>query len=153
MHVSLPHRFSSTPRGKYTGGRRVKYTINYNLLRNLFHSIPAPKIDVQRLAKVDAPGLMRSTAVAYHFCPSLPAAFTQPGALTLANLCTYNMVPIPYSYTWSSALSIENQESHHISHETCSIRLCACERRGRRVLRPGYVARSPFRSHYKFIRL
>ena len=28
------------------------------------------------------------TAVAYHFCPSLPAAFTQPGASTLAELCT-----------------------------------------------------------------
>ena len=28
------------------------------------------------------------TAVAYHFCPSLPAAFTQPGASTLAGLCS-----------------------------------------------------------------
>ena len=27
------------------------------------------------------------SAVEYHFCPSLPAAFTQPGASTLANLC------------------------------------------------------------------
>ena len=35
-----------------------------------------------------APGLVNFiTAVAYHFCPSLPAAFTQPGALTLADLC------------------------------------------------------------------
>ena len=30
------------------------------------------------------------TAVAYHFCLNLPAAFTQPGALTLANLCTHS---------------------------------------------------------------
>ena len=28
------------------------------------------------------------TAVAYHFCPGLPAAFTQPGVSTLADLCT-----------------------------------------------------------------
>ena len=28
------------------------------------------------------------TAVAYHFCPSLSAAFTQPGASTLADLCS-----------------------------------------------------------------
>ena len=27
-------------------------------------------------------------AVAHHFCPSLPAAFTQPGASTLADLCS-----------------------------------------------------------------
>ena len=27
-------------------------------------------------------------AVTYHFCPSLPAASTQPGASTLADLCT-----------------------------------------------------------------
>ena len=26
-------------------------------------------------------------AVAYHFCPNLPGAFTQPGAPTLADLC------------------------------------------------------------------
>ena len=27
-------------------------------------------------------------AIAYHICPSLPAAFTQPAASTLADLCT-----------------------------------------------------------------
>ena len=44
---------------------------------------------VQRLAQVDAPGLVSFiTAVAYHFRPSLPAAFTQPGTSTLADLCT-----------------------------------------------------------------
>ena len=44
---------------------------------------------VQRLAKVGAPGLVNfTTAVAYHFCPSLPAAFMQPGASTLADLCS-----------------------------------------------------------------
>ena len=31
-------------------------------------------------------------AVAYHFCPSLPAAFTQPGASTLANLSSINVI-------------------------------------------------------------
>ena len=36
---------------------------------------------LQRSAKVGAPGLVNfNTAVAYHFCPSLPAVFTHPGA-------------------------------------------------------------------------
>ena len=40
------------------------------------------------LGQVCAPGLVNFiTAVAYHLCPSLPAAFTQPGASTLADLC------------------------------------------------------------------
>ena len=44
---------------------------------------------MQRLAEVGAPGLVNFiTAVAYHFCPSLPTAFSQPDALTLAVLCT-----------------------------------------------------------------
>ena len=44
---------------------------------------------VQRSAKVGAPGSVNFiTAVAYYFCPSLPAAFTQPVSLTLAVLCT-----------------------------------------------------------------
>ena len=39
-------------------------------------------------AKSWTPGLENFiTAVAYHFCPSLPASFTQPGASTLADLC------------------------------------------------------------------
>ena len=42
---------------------------------------------LQRSAKVGAPGLVNFiNAVAYHICPSLPAAFTQPVALTLADL-------------------------------------------------------------------
>ena len=44
---------------------------------------------VQRSAEVGAPGLVNFiTAVAYHFCLSLAAAFTQPGASTSAVLCT-----------------------------------------------------------------
>ena len=44
---------------------------------------------MQGSAKVGAPGLTNFvTAVAYHFCPSLPAAFTQPGASILADFCT-----------------------------------------------------------------
>ena len=44
---------------------------------------------LQRWAKVCAPGLVNIIpAVAYHFCPTLPAAFTQPIASTLADLCT-----------------------------------------------------------------
>ena len=51
---------------------------------------------VQRSAKVGAPGLVNFiTAVAYHFCPSLPAAFTQPGASTLADLCIWTTFPSP----------------------------------------------------------
>ena len=42
----------------------------------------------QILAKVDAPGQVKFVpAVAYHYCLK-SEAFTQPGALTLANLCT-----------------------------------------------------------------
>ena len=45
--------------------------------------------NVQILAKVGAPGLVNfNTAIAYHVCLSLPSAFTQPGALSLADLCT-----------------------------------------------------------------
>ena len=37
---------------------------------------------------VDAAGFAKFVpALAYHFCLKLPAAFTQPGAPTLANLC------------------------------------------------------------------
>ena len=44
---------------------------------------------VQRSSKVGAPGLVSLiTAVAYHFCLSLPAVFTQQGASSLADLCT-----------------------------------------------------------------
>ena len=41
---------------------------------------------MQRSAKVGAPGLVNFTiAVAYHFCPGLPAEFRQPGALALVH--------------------------------------------------------------------
>ena len=53
---------------------------------------------VQRSAQVDAPGLVSFiTAVAYHCRPSLPAAFTQPDAPTLADLCSvhyFDLSPI-----------------------------------------------------------
>ena len=42
---------------------------------------------IQRSAEVGAPGLVNFiTAVANNFCSILPAAFTQPGASTLADL-------------------------------------------------------------------
>ena len=42
---------------------------------------------IQRSAKVDVPGLViYVSAVGYHSCLNLPAAFTQPGAPTLADL-------------------------------------------------------------------
>ena len=44
---------------------------------------------MQRSAKVGAPDLVKfNTAPVYHFSSSLHAAFTQPGAFTLADLCT-----------------------------------------------------------------
>ena len=46
-------------------------------------------VKVHTSAEVGVPGLVNFiTAVAYHLCPSLSAAFTQPGASTLADLCT-----------------------------------------------------------------
>ena len=43
----------------------------------------------ERLGEVDAPGLVNfAPALADHFCLILPGAFTQPGASTLADLCT-----------------------------------------------------------------
>ena len=46
------------------------------------------RANVQRSAKVGAPGLVNLIpALAYHFCLNLPAAFTQPGALTLVVPC------------------------------------------------------------------
>ena len=45
---------------------------------------------VQGSAKRLRPGLVKFVAaVAYHFCPSLPAAFTQPGQCLLAESCTF----------------------------------------------------------------
>ena len=47
------------------------------------------------IPQLSAPGLVKFiTAVAYHFYPSLPAAFTQPGALTLTGLCISKYVII-----------------------------------------------------------
>ena len=64
---------------------------------------------VQRLAKVGAPGLVNFiTAVAYHFSPSLPAAFTQPGASTLADLCTIERAFKSYVN--------QTQVSYHLCH-------------------------------------
>ena len=59
---------------------------------------------LQRSANVGAPGLVTSiTAVAYHFCPSLPAAFTQPGA-SIAVLCTYSEWMMPLTFRRSMIL-------------------------------------------------
>ena len=49
-------------------------------------TLPAPAL--QGSAKRWAPGLVNFiTSVSYHFCPSLPAAFTRPGDHLLADLC------------------------------------------------------------------
>ena len=55
--------------------------------RKCFEAVPPV---LQRSAKVGASGLVNFTAAdAYHLCPSLPAAFTQRGASTLADLCRH----------------------------------------------------------------
>ena len=82
--LSLPkfHLFSSS----HSSAICPRLTITNN--SSVFAIREVPKATVQRLAKVGAPGLVNLIAdVAYHFCPSLPAAFTQPGAATLADLC------------------------------------------------------------------
>ena len=65
---------------------------NYNHLwgfHQLQNCMRQVKEIIQRSAKVGAPGLLNFITVdAYHFCTSLPAAFTQPGAPTLADFCT-----------------------------------------------------------------
>ena len=69
--ISQPHQTGHGPRGIIAGNKTNEVGVVLN--------------PVQRWA----PGLVNFiTAVAYHLCPSLPAAITQPGALTLADLCT-----------------------------------------------------------------
>ena len=64
------------------GGHAVESPGGANLVKELIGI-------VQRSAKVCAPGLVNLIiAVADHFCPSLPAALTQPETSLLANLCT-----------------------------------------------------------------
>ena len=71
---------------------------------------------VQGSAKVGAPGLVNSiTAVAYHFCTSLPTAFTQPGASTLADLSTFTS-PIMFVMT-----QIFDQHRFVNVHATCRV--------------------------------
>ena len=65
------------------GGHAVESPGGANLVKELIGI-------VQRSAKVCAPGLVNLIiAVADHFCPSLPAAFTQSRASTLADLCIW----------------------------------------------------------------
>ena len=52
----------------------------------------------KRTARVGASGLVTFVpAIAYHFCLKLLAAFSKPGASTLANLCTSNFVTNLYA--------------------------------------------------------
>ena len=58
------------------------------------------EISIQGSAKRRAPGLVNFiTAVAYHFCLSLPAAFTQPGSHILAEPCSDKSLSRMQSYT------------------------------------------------------
>ena len=47
-----------------------------------------------------AAGLVNSVAVAYHFCLSLPAAFSQPGTLLLAEPCRDAVHSLPSVKFW-----------------------------------------------------
>ena len=79
-----------------------------------------------------APGLVNFIpGAAYHFCPSLsfPAAFTQPGASTLADLCTQNvklfihlLKPIPNFRPWRQDLDSNQDESWRKSYHACILR-------------------------------
>ena len=65
-------------------------------------------------AKIGAPGLVNFiTAVAYHFCLKLPAVFTQPVSLTLADLCTCRMAEHP---KYKSTGGLTEQMGHPVSH-------------------------------------
>ena len=56
--------------------------------KNTLLSLPLSELKVQSSAKRLWPGLVNFvTAVAYHFCLSLPTAFTQPGRSPLAEPC------------------------------------------------------------------
>ena len=63
-----------------------------NFLAVGFHatSMGQFEVAVKGRAKKWAPGLVNFVpALAYHFCLNLPAAFTKPGASTLADLCMF----------------------------------------------------------------
>ena len=70
---------------------------------------------IQRSAKVDAPGLVNFIpAVAYHFCLNLPAAFTKPGASTLADLCIFEFNRYFYASADINHMFVNKQLNLHI---------------------------------------
>ena len=86
MHPLLGDLTLSSQRGRHMSIFPV-----HQLTRFAISLSSSSDTHVQSSAIVGSPGLVNFiTAVAYHFCPSLPAAFTQPGASTLADLCTYS---------------------------------------------------------------
>ena len=76
MLATLPHLFMHQ-------GRHWGQTLEGGKSRVAFPS------DIQGQAKRHFPGLVNYvTALAYHFCLALPAAFSQPGDRPLAEPCT-----------------------------------------------------------------
>ena len=76
----------------YVEARRQCLSLGSQLLEiwneDEWNEVNLTVIDIQISAEVRAPGLVNFiTAVAYHFCQSLPEAFTQPGVSTSAELC------------------------------------------------------------------
>ena len=70
---------------------------------------------LQRSAKVDAPGSVNFVpAVAYHFCLNLHAAFTQPGASTLADICTSHGGAAPVFLAQKIARDMYHGELHFV---------------------------------------
>ena len=84
------------------GGRRMGPEMRDRRRKGFFFSdalkfSPRGQARAQRSAKVGAPGLVNFiNAVAYRFCPSLPAAFTQP---------TVHLIAEPCTLTWAASRS------------------------------------------------
>ena len=84
------------------GGRRMGPEMRDRRRKGFFFSdalkfSPRGQARAQRSAKVGAPGLVNFiSAVAYPFCPSLPAAFTQR---------TVHLIAEPCTLTWAASRS------------------------------------------------
>ena len=69
-----------------------------------------------------------NTVVAYHFCPSLPAAFTQPAASTTADLCKVPLC-VSWQLIYAQSSSAAMQRRHRPPPTLCSSLwrpLCGC---------------------------
>ena len=77
---------------------------------------------MQRPAKVGAPGLVNFiTVVAYHIYPSFPAALTQPGESTSADVCTSEngkvLLQVLVQDTFSILLEERTGKEHYLQQQ------------------------------------